>query len=184
MLNEEVDICSCSTNCRSISGDVYKKTANGIRGKVTLLFNGVPIFPKDLGTSFSTSEELSTIITAFDGLNYCEGITDPSLTKVTITDRISGKKDIFGRWRLNFCSFIAGVGKTGLCPKCHVLKKYLSKKANLQTSKPRLSQTMERKMERRYRKIEGLKRTVQVCILQDYYRSCLMLSFNCPLISE
>jgi hypothetical protein len=131
LLNEEMNICSCSTNCQSISGDVYNKTANVIsRGKVMLLFNGVPIFQKDLRTSFSTNEEVFTIITAFDGLNYCEGITDTSLKKGAISDRMSGKKDIFGQWRSNVCSFLAGAGKTSLCPKCHTLKKYLSKKAN------------------------------------------------------
>lgn len=145
---------SCSTNCRSLRGGIYNKTVYIMnRKEVSLLFNGVAIVPKDLNTSFKSPDELSSILTTFDALNYCEGIYDPTLKRLDVSNNMGGSKDIFGVWRSKCCSFVAGDKKSALCTKCRLFKKYLQKRC---------------KVEERKRQMESMKRSEQVnscCII-------------------
>ncbi len=104
--SKAVNMLSCSTNCRSLRGGIYNKTVYIMnRKEVSLLFNGVSIVPKDLNTSFKSPDELSSILTTFDALNYCEGIYDPTLKTLDVSNKMGGSRDIFGVWRSKCCSF-------------------------------------------------------------------------------
>lgn len=161
--NENYNVLSFSTNCRTQSGEIFNKTVNIVsKNKVTLLFNGVPIVAHDICTTISENNDLSAIITAFHHLNYCQGIYHPKLRKVPVFEEMPGRKDVRGRWRSNVCSFIAVNGKSGVCPKCRVFRGYLYKRLSNELPKPCPSETRKRKMERRYKQVKKLKQTVKV----------------------
>lgn len=163
--SSELNLLSCLNMSRSTNGCVFNKTALVTsKSTVALLFNGVKISPSGLCTSFSSYDDLSEIIRVLDQLSYCTGICDESLKDVTETNKMSGRKDVLGVWRSENCSFIGGNGRTGLCPKCAVFRKYLNKKSKLELSKPHKNKVLKRKMEMRaYKyKIESLQRINEV----------------------
>ena len=94
---------------------------------VEYYFNGKQIPSNDLARSFSSIEELSELVVAFERKTPCVGIADPKLHNVKMSSRLSCVWDIDGALRSTKCSSVAG--KVNLCGMCRLLKTYLRKRS-------------------------------------------------------
>ena len=168
-LNKKDNILSCSNFSLSRHGSFIIKTVRIIsESSVSLLLNGNTIAPKDLDLSFSTYQELSALIHSFSEKIYCEGIAQPSLKDVQVSDRVSGVKDASGRWRSKHCIYLAdSVYKTvDTCSKCKQLKKYLKKRLADVSKKKEDKEKARQKLRMYRRKIQCLEKLDKVNVVR------------------